>query len=79
MIEDAVGNALHVGRKKRTIPASTKRALLRRDRTCRFPGCCNRVFLDGHHAKHWAEGLTPFLVTPSAKSNPHRQLLVPKT
>lgn len=56
MLEDAAGNALHVGRKKRTIPASTKRALLRRDRTCRFPGCCNRVFLDGHHAKHWAEG-----------------------
>jgi hypothetical protein len=56
MVEDAVGNPLLVGRKTRSIPASTKRALLKRDRTCRFPGCCNRVFLDGHHAKHWAEG-----------------------
>ena len=56
MVEDAAGNPRLVGRKTRTIPASTKRALLKRDRTCRFPGCCNRVFLDGHHAKHWAEG-----------------------
>ena len=56
MIEDANGTCLSIGRKSRTIPASMKRALLRRDTTCRFPGCCNRVYLDGHHAKHWGEG-----------------------
>ena len=56
MLEDAAGNCMSVGRKTRTIPASMKRALLRRDKTCRFPGCCNKVFIDGHHAKHWAEG-----------------------
>ncbi len=33
-----------------------KRALLRRDRTCRFPGCDTRVFLEGHHVQHWADG-----------------------
>jgi hypothetical protein len=54
--EDACGNVLSVGRKTRSIPVSLKRALLRRDRTCRFPGCSNRLFLEGHHIEHWADG-----------------------
>jgi hypothetical protein len=45
-----------VGRKTRTIPAAIKRALLLRDRTCRFPSCDHRLFLDGHHLRHWADG-----------------------
>jgi hypothetical protein len=56
MIEDAHGIALSVGRKTRSIPASIKRALLRRDQTCRFPGCESRLFLEGHHVEHWADG-----------------------
>ncbi|MDQ3295554.1 MAG: HNH endonuclease, partial [Myxococcota bacterium] len=55
-VEDARGTAISVGRKTRTIPGSMKRALLRRDRTCRFPGCRTRVFLEGHHIEHWADG-----------------------
>jgi hypothetical protein len=54
--EDASGQVLSVGRKTRSIPVSLKRALLRRDRTCRFPGCGNRLFLEGHHIEHWADG-----------------------
>ena len=50
------GEPLSVGRRTRTIPAAIKRALLVRDKTCRFPGCCNRLFLDGHHIRHWADG-----------------------
>ncbi|MBK7537704.1 MAG: HNH endonuclease [Myxococcales bacterium] len=46
---------LSIGR-KRTIPAALKRALLLRDRTCRFPGCDHRLFLEGHHLRHWADG-----------------------
>jgi hypothetical protein len=30
--------------------------LLLRDRTCRFPGCDHRLFLEGHHLQHWADG-----------------------
>ena len=30
--------------------------MLLRDRTCRFPGCDHRLFLDGHHLQHWADG-----------------------
>jgi hypothetical protein len=44
------------GRKTRTIPPATRRALQRRDRGCRFPGCENRRFLDAHHVQHWAQG-----------------------
>jgi hypothetical protein len=33
-----------------------KRLLLKRDRTCTFPGCTARVFLQAHHAEHWADG-----------------------
>jgi hypothetical protein len=50
------GEPLSVGRKTRTIPPSIRRALQARDRTCRFPGCDNRRFLDAHHIEHWASG-----------------------
>jgi hypothetical protein len=56
IVEDANGKTLSVGRKTRSIPASMKRALLKRDTTCRFPGCCNRIFVEGHHIHHWANG-----------------------
>jgi len=54
--EDASGVPLSVGRRTRAIPAAIKRALLHRDRHCRFPGCANHVFLDGHHVTHWVDG-----------------------
>ena len=56
VLEDGDGNAIAVGRKRRTIAGSMKRALLRRDQHCRFPGCHTRVFLEGHHIEHWANG-----------------------
>lgn len=54
--EDEHGVPLSVGRKRRTVPGSMKRALLQRDRTCRFPGCANRLYLEAHHVVHWADG-----------------------
>jgi hypothetical protein len=56
LTEDAHGNPVSVGRKTRTIAGAVKRALLKRDPTCRYPGCTNRVFLEGHHIEHWADG-----------------------
>ncbi len=53
---DAHGVPLSIGRKTRTIPAAIKRALLLRDRTCRFPGCTHSRYVDGHHIEHWANG-----------------------
>lgn len=56
VLEDDKGRPLSVGRKTRTIPPSVMRVLLKRDRTCTFPGCNTRVFLQGHHLQHWADG-----------------------
>lgn len=54
--EDDGGRPLSVGRRTRSIPTALARALARRDTTCRFPGCTNRRFLDGHHLTHWIHG-----------------------
>jgi hypothetical protein len=54
--EDENGIPLSVGRKRRTITGQLKRALHARDKTCTYPGCTNRLFLEGHHIKHWVDG-----------------------
>ncbi len=53
---DSQGALLSVSRKTRAIPIAIKRALLLRDRTCRFPGCTHSRYVDGHHLEHWASG-----------------------
>jgi uncharacterized protein DUF222/HNH endonuclease len=50
------GKTVSVGRKTRTIPPALRRALINRDGGCRFPGCDNHRFVDGHHLRHWAHG-----------------------
>ena len=56
ILESGDGEPLDVGRKTRVIPPSIRRALKRRDGGCRFPGCTNTRFVDGHHIVHWADG-----------------------
>jgi hypothetical protein len=56
IIEDENGEPLNVGRKTRSIPPALRRALNSRDRGCRFPGCPNKQYVDGHHIKHWVHG-----------------------
>ena len=54
--ETTEGQALSVGRKTRSVPPAIRRALQRRDRGCRFPGCTCSRFVDAHHIQHWADG-----------------------
>jgi hypothetical protein len=56
MRSDEHGTPLSVGRRMRTVSAALHRALLERDKTCRFPGCSNRQFIQAHHLEHWADG-----------------------
>jgi len=56
IVEDEEGEPLSVGRKTRSISPALRRALRARDNGCRFPGCTNTQFIDGHHIKHWADG-----------------------
>jgi hypothetical protein len=51
------GLPLSLGRRRRTVPPSLRRALEARDEsTCCFPGCENRRHLAAHHRTHWAHG-----------------------
>ena len=50
------GEPLSIGRKTRVIPPAIHRALRTRDGGCRFPGCTNHRFVDGHHIIHWRNG-----------------------
>lgn len=56
VLEDERGRVLNIGRRSRTVPATISRALAIRDRTCRFPGCCESTYVDAHHIQHWADG-----------------------
>jgi hypothetical protein len=50
---DAQGDVLDIGRRSRRISPSLRRALLLRDRGCRFPGCTALSFVEAHHIEHW--------------------------
>jgi len=54
--EDENGEPLNIGRKTRTVPTAIKRALVARDKSCAFPGCHHKRFVDAHHIQHWSAG-----------------------
>jgi hypothetical protein len=56
LIETGNGEPLDVGRKTRVISPALRRAVKRRDRQCRFPGCTHARHWEGHHCRHWADG-----------------------
>jgi Domain of unknown function (DUF222)/HNH endonuclease len=48
---------LDVGRKRRVVSRSQRRALIARDLGCSFPGChLPARWADAHHVQHWADG-----------------------
>jgi len=75
LTEDAQGNPLNVGRKHRVVSASLRRALLGRDRCCRYPGCTHDKWLDGHHVVHWADAGETSLANMMLLCSSHHRLL----
>jgi hypothetical protein len=75
VLEGAQGQMLSVGRKRRTISGALKRALCKRDKACTFPGCANRIFLEGHHIKHWADGGETSLMNVSLLCSHHHRFV----
>jgi hypothetical protein len=48
---------LDVGRRTPVVPPAIRRAVVARDRHCRFPGCDRpQAWCDAHHIVHWADG-----------------------
>jgi hypothetical protein len=48
---------LDVGRRTSVVPSAIRRAVVARDRHCRFPGCDRpQGWCDAHHVRHWADG-----------------------
>lgn len=48
---------LDVGRRTPVVSTAIRRAVIARDRQCRFPGCDRpQSWCDAHHVTHWADG-----------------------
>ncbi len=73
--EDENRNPLNVGRKHRVVQPALKRALLARDRCCRYPGCTHEKWLDAHHVMHWADGGETTLENTILLCSKHHRLL----
>ena len=75
VIENKQGEPLNVGRKHRVVSPPLKRALLARDRTCRYPGCTHDKWLDAHHVMHWVDGGETSLANTMLLCSRHHRLL----
>lgn len=66
---------LDVGRMSRTVTAPINKALLIRDRHCRWPGCTHGAFVEAHHLRHWAQGGETTLENTLLLCGRHHQLV----
>jgi hypothetical protein len=57
VVLSARSEPLDVGRSTPVVPVAMRRAVVVRDRHCRFPGCDRpQAWCDAHHVVHWARG-----------------------
>jgi hypothetical protein len=57
VVMNARSEPLDVGRRTPVVSAALRRAVIVRDRHCRFPGCDRpQAWCDAHHVVHWADG-----------------------
>jgi hypothetical protein len=67
---------LDVGRKTQVVPPAIRRALVARDRGCRFPGCDRPPgWCDAHHVVHWADGGSTSLGNLALLCRRHHRLI----
>lgn len=55
-VVDAHGDVLGLGRSRRLVSKTQRRALMIRDRMCQFPGCAQTRHLAAHHITPWSHG-----------------------
>jgi hypothetical protein len=57
VITNGASEPLDVGRRTQVVPVAIRRAVVVRDRGCRFPGCDRPPgWCEAHHVVHWAKG-----------------------
>jgi hypothetical protein len=67
---------LEVGRRSPVVSSGLRRAVVLRDRVCRFPGCSRpHGWCDAHHVKHWADGGHTSLTNLVLLCRPHHRLV----
>jgi hypothetical protein len=67
---------LDLGRRTRVISAALRRAVVARDRHCRFPGCDQPAsWCDVHHIRHWLNGGPTCLANVMLLCRRHHRLL----
>jgi 5-methylcytosine-specific restriction endonuclease McrA len=65
---------LDVGRRTPVVPPGMRRAVIARDRRCRFPGCDRPPpWADAHHVVHWADGGSTALANLLLLCRPHHR------
>mgnify|MGYP001813813455 CR=1 FL=1 len=69
------GDPLNVSRRHRVVQPPLRRALIARDKCCRFPGCTHDKWLDAHHVEHWADGGETSLDNTVLLCSTHHRLL----
>jgi len=76
IITNGESQPLDVGRATRTIPTGIRRAVVVRDRSCRWPGCGRpHQWCDVHHLVHWVEGGETKLENLILTCRPHHRYL----
>jgi len=79
VVVDEGGEILHVGRRTRSVPAPTRRALNLRDRHCQGPGCeVPAPECSPHHIAHWADGGSDELANLRLYCSAHHTLVHPE-
>ncbi len=79
LLVDENGEVLHVGRRSRTVPSATRRALNLRDRHCQWPGCTQLPEdCQAHHRRHWADGGPSVLANLQLYCGRHHALVHPE-
>src|SRR5207237_9722099 len=67
---------LDIGRRTPTVPVPLRRAVVVRDRRCRFPGCDRPPpWCDAHHIVHWVDGGATALANLMLLCRRHHRLI----
>jgi hypothetical protein len=76
VVMDGASQPMDVGRRTKIVSPPLRRAVIVRDRTCRFPGCERpHTWCDAHHVKHWADGGETSLDNLLLLCRPHHRLI----